>query len=250
MARYQLLNNVDHKDLRVHMRFGPEFGDDVGMVAAFPTEFADLSKEYPIFFHKQADTGIYQSVVLLGFEQRENLFLAEGRWTAHYLPGAVAKGPFLIGFRERTENGELRREPVVHVDLEHPRASTTEGEPVFLKHGGHSPFLDHLIRVLQGIHDGVEADRAMTTAFDRLGLIKSTDLEIRFDGEKGVRVNGLHGIDREKLAALDAQSLHELHRAGWLEGAFLVLSSTHNVRRLLAEKQRRMRLAASAGRAA
>jgi hypothetical protein len=250
MARYELLNNVDHKDLRVVTRFGPEFGDDVGMVAAFPTEFAELSKEYPIFFHRQPDTGVYRSVALLGFEQRENLFLADGRWTAHYLPGAVAKGPFLIGFQERGEHGELRREPVIHVDLAHARASTTEGEPVFLRHGGHSAYLEHIIRVLQGIHDGVEADQAMTAAFDRLGLIKSMDLDVRFDGESGVRVNGLFGIDRDRLAALDAHALHALHREGWLEGAFLILASTHNVRRLLAEKQRRLRQAAAAGRAA
>jgi hypothetical protein len=42
MARYAVLNNVMHKDLRVVTRFGSEFGDDVGMVPAFPTEYAEL----------------------------------------------------------------------------------------------------------------------------------------------------------------------------------------------------------------
>ena len=42
MARYELLNNVTHKDLHVITRFGREFGDDVGMMPAFPTEWAEL----------------------------------------------------------------------------------------------------------------------------------------------------------------------------------------------------------------
>ena len=47
MARYELLNNVSHKDLRIATSFGPEFGDDVGMVPAFPSEFAELQRELP-----------------------------------------------------------------------------------------------------------------------------------------------------------------------------------------------------------
>lgn len=242
MARYELLNNVAHKDLRVVTRFGPEFGDAVGLLPAFPTEFAELQKEYPIFFRKDGESGEYQSVALLGFERQENLFLQGDRWNAAYLPGAVAKGPFLIGFQEQRIEGELRTEPVVHVDLDHPRVSFSEGAPVFLPHGGHSPYLEQVITVLRGIRDGVEAGKAMFAAFDSLGLIQPLDMEVKLDDQHGVSLAGLYGIDRERLAALDAESLHRLHRSGWLEGAFLVLASMHNVRRLMAEKQHRLRL--------
>jgi hypothetical protein len=43
--------------------------------------------------------------------------------------------------------------------------------------------------------------------------------------------------------------LHQLHSAGWLEGAYLLLASVHNMQRLVAEKQRRLH-AQAAGRAA
>ena len=94
MPRYEMLNNIAHRDLRVATGFGPEFGDAVGMVPAYPSEFAELQREYPIFLRKDAATGQWQSVVLLGFEQHENLYLQDGRWNASYLPGAAAKGPF------------------------------------------------------------------------------------------------------------------------------------------------------------
>lgn len=240
MARYELLNNVTHKDLRVVTGFGSEFGDDIGMVLAFPSEYAELQREYPIFFRKDGDSGQWQSVALLGFEQHENLFLQDGRWNAAYLPGATAKGPFLIGFQEQRIDGELRKEPVMHVDLEHPRVSFSEGEPVFLPHGGNSPYLQHIAGVLRGIRDGLEFGTAMFAAFDSMGLIQPVNLDVQLDDRHRVSVNGLHGIDRERLAALDAGSLLRLNQAGFLEGAYLVLASMHNMRRLMAEKQRRL----------
>jgi hypothetical protein len=241
MARYELLNNVAHKNLRVVTRFGREFGDEIGMVTAFPTEFAELQREYPIFFRKDRDGGEWQAVALLGFELKENLFLRDGRWDAVYLPGAVAKGPFLIGFQEQRIGGELRREPVIHVDMDHPRVSFDEGEPVFLSHGGNSAYLEHIAVVLRGIRDGVEAGSAMYAAFDALELIQPLNVELQLDEQHRVSLAGLHSIDRERLAALEADALHRLHRAGYLEGAFLVQASMHNLRRLMAEKQRRLR---------
>lgn len=240
MARFELLNNVAHKDLRVATGFGPRFGDDVGMVLAFPSEFAELQREYPIFFRKD-DAGQWQSVALLGFEQRENLYLTHDRWNAAYLPGAAAKGPFLIGFQERRIDGELRQEPVMHVDLDHPRVNYTEGEPVFLPQGGNTPYLDHIAKVLRGIRNGTEFGSAMFAAFDSLGLIQPVNLDVQLDERHRVNVSGLHSIDRDKLAALEGDSLARLNRAGYLEGAYLVLASLHNMRRLMAEKQRRLR---------
>jgi len=241
MARYELLNNVAHKDLRVATGFGRQFGDEVGMVPAFPSEYAELQREYPIFFRKDQQTGQWQSVALLGFEQRENLFLQDDRWNAAYLPGAVAKGPFLIGFQEQRIEGELRQEPVMHVDLDHPRVNAAEGEPVFLPQGGNSPYLEHIASVLRGIRDGTEFGAAMFSAFDSMGLIQPVHLDVQLDERHRVNVNGLYGIDREKLTTLDAESLLRLNQAGFLEGAYLVLASLHNMRRLMAEKQRRLR---------
>lgn len=240
MARYELLNNVAHKDLRVATGFGPQFGDDVGMVPAYPSEYAELQREYPIFFRKDA-AGQWQSVVLLGFEQGENLYLRDGRWNAAYLPGAAAKGPFLIGFQEQLIDGELREEPVMHVDLDHPRVNEREGEPVFLPQGANSPYLDHIAGVLRGIRDGVGFGSAMFSAFDSLGLIQPVNLDVQLDDRHRVSVSGLSSVDREKLAVLDGESLARLNRAGYLEGAYLVVASLHNMRRLMAEKQRRLR---------
>src|SRR5688572_32360984 len=147
MTRHVMLDNVTHKDLRVITRYGAQFGDEVGTVLTFPTEFADVQREYPIFFRKDPASGDFQSIALLGFEKGENLFVSGGRWNAFYLPGMVARGPFLIGVQERQMEGEMRSDRLIHVDLDHPRVSFTEGEPVFLPQGGNTPLLDHVAAI-------------------------------------------------------------------------------------------------------
>lgn len=247
MTKHVMLNNVAHKDLRVITRYGAELGDNVGSVPTFPTEYADVQREYPIFFRKDAASGEYQSLALLGLEKDENLFLEDGRWNASYVPGIVVKGPFLIGFQEQQIEGELRREPVIHVDLDHPRVSKTEGEAVFLPQGGNSPYLDHIAMVLRGIRDGLEVSKAMFAAFTEFDLIEPVTLEIKLNAEQGFNLVGLHTISQQKLLALDGASLERLNKAGFLQGAYLVIASMANVRKLMAMKQRRV--AATAGRA-
>ena len=234
-----MLDNVTHKDLRVITRYGAQFGDEVGTVLTFPTEYADVQREYPIFFRKDSASGEYHSVALLGFGKNENLFLEQGRWLADYVPGIVVRGPFLIGFQERGAGGELRQEPMIHVDLDHPRVSRTEGEPVFLPKGGNSPYLDHIALVLRGIHAGLETSKAMFAAFSALDLIEPVSLDVKLSAEEGYSIVGLHTVDQRKLAALDGAALERLNRAGFLQGAFLVIASMGNVKKLMAMKQRR-----------
>jgi hypothetical protein len=250
MPRHELLNNVAHKDLRVIIRFGQGPGDAAGTVLAFPTEFAELQREYPIFFGKDATSGEYSAVALLGFDRQENLYVRDGRWNSAYLPGYVARGPFLIGFQEQWVEGEARREPVIHVDLDHPAISSSEGEAVFLPGGGQSPYLEHISNILRGIRDGMEGGKAFYAALAAHGLIQPMTVEVRFDADHGANLTGLHGIDRERLAALDAAALHALHQQGFLEGIYLVLASMHNMRRLIAEKQLRLREEAGAAASA
>ncbi len=239
MARYELLNNLSHGHLRVSSRFGDDYGDGVGMVEAFPTEFAEMQREYPIFLRKDPD-GSWHAVALLGFGPSENLYVRDGAWHANYLPAVIARGPFLIGFQEQMVDGQLRNEPVIHVDLDHPRLRDGHGHPVFAPQGGNSPYLEKVLRVLRGIHAGVEGARRMYPDLDRLGLIQPVALDVKFDDAHQVNLTGLYSIDRDRLAALDADQVYSLHTAGWLEGIYLLLSSLHNVPRLIAEKQRRL----------
>jgi hypothetical protein len=240
MAKHELLNNITHKNLRVITRHGAEFGENVGTVLTVPTEYGDIQREYPIFFRRDAQ-GEFLSVALLGFSKDENLFLEGDRWDASYVPGILARGPFLIGFQEREEGGDIRREPVIHIDLDSPRVSETEGEPVFLELGGNSRYLEKVKTILGGINEGLLASKAMFAAFNALDLIEPIKVEIKLSEDERYDVVGLHTINEQKLRALDDASIVKLHRSGFLQGAYLVLASHNNLRHLIERKQRRRR---------
>ena len=242
MANHALLNNIEHHDLKVITRFGAEFGDNIATVLTFPTEYAEAQREYPIFFQKDPQSGEFRSIVLLGFEKDENLFLeqAQGRWNAGYVPSVITRGPFLIGFQEQEIDSNLRKEPVIHVDLDNPRVSRTEGTPVFLPRGGNTPYINQIAVVLDGIREGLAVSDAMFAAFSEADLIEPVTLEIKFTEDLQYDLKGLHTISQQRLAALSGEALLKLNRAGFLHGAFLVLSSLNNVQRLVSLKQQRL----------
>ena len=241
MTNHVLLNNVDHHDLRVITRHGPEFGDSVNQLPVFPTEFESLQREYPIFFRLDQDSS-YQPVVLLGLDREENLFLDGSEWRASYVPALQQRGPFSIVLQEKLVDGEPQSEPMIRIDLDHPRVSRSEGLPLFLPHGGNAPYLEHLAGVLRTIYTGHQLIAPMFAAFLELELIRTAEVEIQL-GEASYRLPGYHTIDEERLAALDGAALEKLHRQGFLRAAFMAAASLANVSRLI-ERKNRLRAAA------
>lgn len=229
-----LLNNVEHHDLRIVERRGAELGDAVNQVLAFPTEFEALQREYPIVFRKSAE-GPLRPVALLGLERGENLFLdGNGGWQADYVPALMQRGPFSIA---APESGS---EPVLLVDLDHPRVSRTEGAPVFRPQGGNTPYLERMRGVLQTIYLGNELLDPMMTAFSQARLLKPVNLDARIGEAEVRRISEVFTIDRERLAAFDGDELAALHRGGFLQSAFLAAASLGNFQRLVERKSRRL----------
>ena len=233
MAKHVLLNNIQHKDLRVITQFSAAYGDNISSTLTFPTEFADVQKEYPIFFQINPDTGKYQSVALFGISQNENLFLtADGTWDATYIPALIARGPFLIGFQQDPNTPDSKA-PVIHVDMDSPKVSLTEGTPVFLEFGGNTPYLENITRSLKDIYDGMAISEFMFQAFTELDLIEPVNIEIEFDNGEQHRLNGNYTINRDKLANLTGDELLRLNQSGFLAAAFLVIASLGNMQKLI-----------------
>jgi hypothetical protein len=237
MADIVLLNNVTHKDLKIITHYSAQFGNNVNAVLTFPTEFADIQREYPILFQKNPDTDKYQSVALLGISPGENLFLNGDNWNAHYIPAIVAREPFIIGFEDQSATGGEEHAPVVMVDMDSPRISTSAeeaiGETVFLEFGGNTRYLEKINSLLQGIYRGATVSDAMFEAFTELELIEPVKLEITLQNGEVHRLHGNYTISREKLYSLSGDDLAKLNAAGFLEGAFLIINSLNNMKNLI-----------------
>ena len=229
MTQHALLSNVEHKNLRVINARGKQYGDDIMYAFTFPAEFRNVQAYYPIVFAKTPD-GTFSPLALFGFHQGQNLFLKDGKWDATYLPLMVERQPFLIG---HAPHGK-----VVHIDLDSPRVSQTEGERIFRDHGGNSDFLEHITGVLGTLDQGIEGTAPFIAALIEHNLLESFVLDMQFKDGAQHRFAGFYTIQEERLAKLDAAALGKLHERGYLQPIYMVIASFSNFRGLIERASR------------
>lgn len=232
MSNFVLLDNVEHKDLRVNIEHSEALGDNINQALVFPTEFMELQREYPILFRKSPE-GEYFAVVLLGLDKDENLFLTSEGWNARYVPAIQERGPFSITLRESEVDGEKQVEPLINVDLDHPRISKVNGESVFLSQGGHSPYLTQVSQVLNRIHVGANAAPAFFSELEALQLIEPISIEVKLSETTQYTVPDVYTISRERLYQLNGEQLEKLNSLGLLEHCFAIMASAGNISRLI-----------------
>lgn len=229
MANTVLLNNVDHKDLRVITQRGAEYGDNVMFAVTFPAEFRNLQAHYPIVFRKSPDGTTFQPLALFGLQEGQNLFLRRQGWDATYLPLAIERLPFFIGVSDE--------EMVVHVDLDSPRISATQGEAVFLTHGGTSEFLERMNSVLLAIHQGLQSTPAFIAALLAHDLLESFVFDIELADGSQNRLAGFYTINEERLNALSGSALERLCEAGHLQAVYMAIASLSQFRALIERQE-------------
>ena len=216
----QLLNNIQHKDLRVITQRGAQWGDDIMSAPVTVDEFRKLQAHYPIVFQRDEQGG-FAPAALFGLLEGENLFLNGEGWEADYLPLSVQRLPFSIGIAD----DELR----MMVDMDSKRiASGAEGEAVFLPHGGTTDFTENANALLRTLHEGLQTTADFVQTLMQYELLESFVLDVeRPDGSHGQLV-GFYMIHEERLAALDAATVGLLHQSDYLQPIYMAIASLSN----------------------
>jgi len=240
MTNQQILDNIAHKNLRIITERSAWYGDDIAGTLVFPLEFRRLQAEYAIAFQKNADTGYFEPLALFGLDEGQNLYLDSSGWDASYIPLSMQRQPFFIGFATATEDGVPVEKPVVHVDMDSPRVSETDGVAVFLEHGGQSPYLEQINSVLLAIHEGYDQCKRLSDVLAALELLEPFEMEYELKDGTRKKLGGLYTLHEETLNALNAASLEQLHRDGFLEAVYMVMASTANFRTLIERKNQRL----------
>lgn len=240
MPNFALLNNVDHKNLRVIRDYSLHYGDSEISVATFPQEFRAIQNEYPIFFKKNTETGKFIPVALMGLRQNENLFLTEEGWDAQYIPASVKRRPFLIGIKPPKPGEGDQPSRLVYVDMESPRVNEVAGDPVFLPHGGYSPYLETMVDLLEYIQYGTELNEQFADLLLANELLEVVTLEITLKSGERNNLAGLYTINEDKLSGLAGSAVADLHAKGFLECIYMVLASHANVLKLIARVEARI----------
>ena len=237
MTRPALLDNVTHRQLRLHTGRSAALGDARQSALALPAEFRQLQAYFPIVFQKvDGDAGM-QPIALFGLEEGQNLFLTERGWDAPVMPMALQRDPFLIG---RNSSDTLQ----LHIDMDSPRIVRPEegevGTAVFLPHGGHSEYLDHAISLIEHLHSNVQHLPDFIEALTRHELLEPFVLEVELADGSVSQLSGLHTISEERLKALPGHVLEVLQHQDHLLPIYMQLASLSQFPRLV-ERQNRLK---------
>lgn len=236
MANNVLLNSVEHQNLKVITERSEKYNDKVWYALTFPAEFRSAQGYYPIFFNKDQDTGQFFSITLFGFQENENLFLSDKGWDAGYIPLSIARQPFLIGIQKIIEDGEEKEQRVLHIDLDHPRVNSDEGENLFLEFGGNTPYLDNAADMLETLHQGIIDNKLFIDSLVEHELLEQFTLDVELNDHSKYQMLGFYTINEEKLSELSADTLAKLHTNGYLQAIYMAIASQTNVRSLLNRK--------------
>lgn len=233
MSDHQILNTVDHADLRVHTATATEFGDATMAALVVPDEFRQVQAHYPIVFRRDAESGKFTALALFGFENGENLFLGVDTWNVRYRPLSIAIQPFLVG---RTADGQ--GESQIHIDMGHPRIATNgEGTRVFDETGRPTPFLEDISGKLGMLDAGHKASDDFYDALARYDLLEPFTFEVALSSTSKHSLVGFHIINEEKLEALDREAIGALHTDGHLMPIFMAIAALGNLSALVDRKK-------------
>lgn len=236
MTKTVLLNKENHTDLRVNTHYSRALGDGVMWVPTFAAEFRNLQSHYPILFQKDTTTGRFFPLALFGLAQGENLFLNDNGWDCTTIPLMLQRGPFSIGLYGEGDVNEKRR--LIHIDLDHPKVSTSEGERLFETHGAGTAYLERVSGMLEAIHVWSLDNELFIEALLSLNLLEPVTFDITLaDGSKG-QLLGYYSIHEERLADLSAQELQDLNQKNFLLPIYMALASLSNIRKLIERKSR------------
>lgn len=225
-----LLNNVEHKDLKVNTHPGVSEHQRVNRTVIHTTEINELHKEFPIVISQHAESKKLEMHAILGLQKNQNLFLRGSSWRTRYIPASIARGPFSLGINA---NAETNQEPVICIDETDIRVNEVTGEPLFLKFGGESPYLQFVKKALNTIHSGLQYDATLFSLIEKYNLLTPLSVEIKLSDEEQVNISQYYSIDTKTLSALSGDALTELNQYGVLSLLYFLVSSIGNFQHLI-----------------
>mgnify|MGYP003324736331 FL=1 len=237
MANHVLLDNINHKDLKIISKRSADLGDNIPSVVTFPFEFRDIQTNFPICFCKDSETGKFYTAALFGFEEKENLFLEGDQWDAAYTPLMLERQPFFIG-KQQAQNGEEQR--LIYIDMDSPRVSSNQGQQLFLEQGGTSEYLQRISSILEAIYQGQQQTNEFVELMLKYDLIESFTLKVELNDATQNQLQGFYTINEDTLNGLSAEVITELMASGYLQAAYMVIASMSNFRSLIERKNRRI----------
>jgi len=107
-----------------------------------------------------------------------------------------------------------------------------EGEPLFTEDAP-SPFLDNRQKLLSELANSEMATREFVKKVEELDLFESIVIRAQYVDGQQRNINGMQTISEKRLQALDAATIDNLHKLGYLGAIYAVMLSLGQLNRLV-----------------
>ena len=209
---------------QISLEAGSDFAFSAGInaVPLMAVEFQRAAAEYAIVF-TQAGDEIMPSAVL-GVRDDQNLYLAADRtWQADYIPAFIRRYPFV--FSSSADGNTM----TLCIDESHPGVNAAgRGERLFGADGKPTPFVEGVLKFLQEYQVQFERTRQFCRRIRDLGLLEPMQAQVTTPQGEKLALNGFLSVSREKLRALDGESLSALAKTDELELLYLQMHAMLN----------------------
>lgn len=185
-------------------------------------EIGDAAADYPLAFLKDANSGQFRLVAMLGLAAGTNAYLHGDFWQAVYLPQEIVAAPFSFA----GPDGDLC------INEASARVATDIGEPLFAADGSEAPVLRTIRTTLDELAQGRAAADQLIAAVSAAELIRPVAVTIRFDAGPAEALDGLYTLSPVQLRALQPAVLTDLHRRDLLAPAYAIIQSLSQFNRI------------------
>jgi hypothetical protein len=227
MACIKAINSSAHNNVKI--KSNPSFiqSKDKHFAPIVVQEFISASKEFPIVFIKDTETGRFNAVVLLGLKPQENLFFDEKSWQGSYTPQALTLYPFVIHQAPESDNALLC------VDEDSPLLNETEGDAFFDEKGVQKAWLTAKGEAVVDYVDNSGVTHNFIQLLLSKELLAPQKLSLSLAGQEEYTLDGLYVINEQKLNDLSDSEFSELRKSNALPAIYAVLMSMRCIQKLV-----------------
>ena len=224
------LDKEIHKGKGVVAGHRAAFAAGLTGVYVVAAEFVQASRDYPIVFAQDQNTGEYLPLAVTGLNQNENLFVGDdGEWIKDvYVPAYVRRWPF-FGVRltgEEAKNGNV----LICVDESGLEES---GQPVFGADGKPSAEFEPVQTLISEMEGARSPTEHLCQSVRELGLLEPFEAHAFPKSGQEMRLRGMFRVNEEKLNELQTKDIKRLMKHGELSRIYAHLMSLDNFKFLM-----------------
>ncbi len=233
------LSRSEHVKLRIRDDLVEACAARQHLIPIVVSEFRKAATQYPIVFAKNPETGRFAPYVLNGLGVEENLFWSGTELDVAYVPLNVRRQPFYVGMNDASGTAAGN---VLCVDLDSPCLDASGRKTIVNPDGSDSSYLKEILSILGELVAGKERTGQFIATTLSLDLLAPIMLDMVLDDGTPLQVEGLYGLDEDKLRQLDEREIAGLWQAGYLDLIYSVLIASGQIFKLIRLKNQRIAL--------